>query len=1119
MKSVFVTVGTTSFDELVARVSAHDVVQIFESLGYSRLVLQVGRGTVVPEPFSTETFTLDAFRFKDSLQEDLQKADLVISHAGAGSCLETLEKGKPLVVVINEKLMNNHQLELAKQLYHEGHLFYCTCRALTCPEQAAPSAPGRCQDSAVLTPSALLIFELLSGDLRTSSSLTPIPTCTLLLPSFHTCSFSAPTSTCTMHKALKKYCGQKSLNEASMDEYLGTLGLFRKLTAKDATSLFRAISEQLFCSQIHHLQVRKTCVSYMKENQQDFESYVEGSFEKYLERLGDPKESAGQLEIRALSLIYNRDFILYRHPGKPPSCITDNGYKDKIVLCSSSNGHYDSVYSKEFQSSAAVCQAVLYEILYKDVFVVDEEALKTAIHLFRSGSRKNRNNVLTGCEDAHIDYNSSTQHRTAEWGTYCSIENTPEECNEGTEESKSPESPSKMLLPYKVLKALDPEIYRNVEFDVWLDSRKEFKKSDFMEYDGSQYYLGDKCQVRLDSDGKYYNAHIQEVGREKNSVTVFIEELAEKHVVPVANLKAVIQVTSAPVWNGIPSHKGRGYQNMPAGCVPEMAVSEMDMKHQKKMFKKVRGKDLYTHMTYGRGDHIPPPRLQHSMHYGHNPSLHYSQTADNVMSNEQFHPQRSSYRQGRGYGMPRDSSRFINRQNMPGPKVGFYSEPDKRCCQSFDNFSYRSRSFRRSHRQIHCMNKNYQYGFAPEGGQMPSGLEETVSFYEVEGGETAYPTLPNHGNPSMMAPATSGYCVSGRGYKSSQQTLNSEENNGHNDSGRYEEYLYPSDPDSETSAVYSTAASTANLSLQDRRPYSLSPQDTVTSYNYPQKMMGNSLSVAASCANSVPAPVLPNCATANQAGNTSPSSGSSQNAMRPLFIPPPTQGRSVLSSPSHPYHSAGIPASVVSYPPPPPLPPPLPPFQVGEASNLQSPPPLPPYSYDPSGSDLPQDTKVLQYYFNLGLQCYHHNYWHSTVYMPPMQQPQQQQFHVENYPVCAEPPPLVDPAGSHLYNEVGRADGTQAEASANDTFPNADPVSIPHGTVYYPVMSDPYGQPPLPGFDSCLPIVPDYPCVSPCHPVGAAYGGSPHIQGAVTTGPVGYIASPPSASHYVPQNM
>jgi len=34
-----------------------------------------------------------------------------------------------------------------------------------------------------------------------------------------------------------------------------------------------------------------------------------------------------------------------------------------------------------------------------------------------------------------------------------------------------------MPFPYKVLKALDPEIYRNVEFDVWRDSRKGIFKT------------------------------------------------------------------------------------------------------------------------------------------------------------------------------------------------------------------------------------------------------------------------------------------------------------------------------------------------------------------------------------------------------------------------------------------------------------------------------------------------------------------------------------------------------------------------------------------------------------------------------------------------------------------
>uniref|UniRef100_A0A803TZN5 UDP-N-acetylglucosamine transferase subunit ALG13 n=1 Tax=Anolis carolinensis TaxID=28377 RepID=A0A803TZN5_ANOCA len=104
--------------------------KVLQDLGYRKLVLQVGRGSVCPDPFSTNTFTLEVFRFKNSLTEEVQAADLVISHAGAGSCLEVLEAGKPLLVVVNDKLMDNHQLELARQLHRDGHLFYCSSRDL-----------------------------------------------------------------------------------------------------------------------------------------------------------------------------------------------------------------------------------------------------------------------------------------------------------------------------------------------------------------------------------------------------------------------------------------------------------------------------------------------------------------------------------------------------------------------------------------------------------------------------------------------------------------------------------------------------------------------------------------------------------------------------------------------------------------------------------------------------------------------------------------------------------------------------------------------------------------------------------------------------------------------------
>lgn len=130
MKTVFVTVGTTSFDELIAAISSPAAEQVLRSRGCRQLVLQIGRGALQPAPQHGPAFVRDVFRFKESLAEDLRRADLVISHAGAGSCLETLEEGKPLLVVINEKLMDNHQLELARQLHKDGHVLYCNCSTL-----------------------------------------------------------------------------------------------------------------------------------------------------------------------------------------------------------------------------------------------------------------------------------------------------------------------------------------------------------------------------------------------------------------------------------------------------------------------------------------------------------------------------------------------------------------------------------------------------------------------------------------------------------------------------------------------------------------------------------------------------------------------------------------------------------------------------------------------------------------------------------------------------------------------------------------------------------------------------------------------------------------------------
>ncbi|XP_017581157.1 UDP-N-acetylglucosamine transferase subunit ALG13 homolog [Pygocentrus nattereri] len=131
MNSVFVTVGSTCFDDLIASMTSDEVVKALVDRGYTDVVLQVGRGSFVPDPQSCPGLRLEAFRFKESIAENIQLADLIISHAGAGSCLEALGAGKPLLVVVNDKLMDNHQVELAKQLQADSHLLYCTCSTLS----------------------------------------------------------------------------------------------------------------------------------------------------------------------------------------------------------------------------------------------------------------------------------------------------------------------------------------------------------------------------------------------------------------------------------------------------------------------------------------------------------------------------------------------------------------------------------------------------------------------------------------------------------------------------------------------------------------------------------------------------------------------------------------------------------------------------------------------------------------------------------------------------------------------------------------------------------------------------------------------------------------------------
>ncbi|KAG5522116.1 hypothetical protein RHGRI_034345 [Rhododendron griersonianum] len=153
---VFVTVGTTSFDALVKAVDNTEVKRELFGRGYTHLLIQMGRGSYIPSKSSGEDgcLAVDYFTFSSSIADNLRSASLVISHAervekkklrkkgwgtletefyrnaGSGSIFETLQLRKPLIVVVNEDLMDNHQSELAEELADRKHLFCASPQTL-----------------------------------------------------------------------------------------------------------------------------------------------------------------------------------------------------------------------------------------------------------------------------------------------------------------------------------------------------------------------------------------------------------------------------------------------------------------------------------------------------------------------------------------------------------------------------------------------------------------------------------------------------------------------------------------------------------------------------------------------------------------------------------------------------------------------------------------------------------------------------------------------------------------------------------------------------------------------------------------------------------------------------
>ncbi|TVY81783.1 UDP-N-acetylglucosamine transferase subunit alg13, partial [Lachnellula suecica] len=150
-REIFVTTGATAdFPDLLANAVSDETLKTLSDLSFTRLTIQGGKLEEYFQkikPQDTRGIDIKFFDFnKNGLHREMMACQakngvseegLVVCHAGAGTILDAMRMGLPLVVVPNVSLLDNHQEELADELQRQGYVVKSDTKDLAAAIQKA----------------------------------------------------------------------------------------------------------------------------------------------------------------------------------------------------------------------------------------------------------------------------------------------------------------------------------------------------------------------------------------------------------------------------------------------------------------------------------------------------------------------------------------------------------------------------------------------------------------------------------------------------------------------------------------------------------------------------------------------------------------------------------------------------------------------------------------------------------------------------------------------------------------------------------------------------------------------------------------------------------------------
>ncbi|XP_065093922.1 protein ovarian tumor locus-like [Ochlerotatus camptorhynchus] len=378
------------------------------------------------------------------------------------------------------------------------------------------------------------------------------------------------------------------------DQFLEREGFYRKHTARDSTCLFRVVSEQVFDVQLYHGKVRDDCVNFMRKRRDLYEKKINENYNEYLDEMSKYRSYGSFIELNALAHVYRRNVLLFEPYNCGTWLVRCDSYEDNLMIFFSPDKHFDSIFPTPYIEQAAYCQALVYEILYVRVFklpdvmysvermlhdpegrtmrsieckketgdIVEEKIVTSEGREFVLDDAESTECVLDNYRLCHFHNRDNFAHIVDIYRNKRSNKVVKEVRNISGNGGRGSIARDLVLVnpmlcekkmscvrqllkegitpfPYKVAKALDPNIYRNIEFDSWSDIRRELKYRSWY-FGGNGLQVGARCLVKFkDDESQLLHGYIQEMKHNNGPCVVYLEELAECHTIPYEKLRAI----------------------------------------------------------------------------------------------------------------------------------------------------------------------------------------------------------------------------------------------------------------------------------------------------------------------------------------------------------------------------------------------------------------------------------------------------------------------------------------------------------------------------------------------------------------------------------------------------